>query len=54
MKLCEYCMAEFEPKRPDQNTVDQNAPKDLRSLRILKRLEELCIQEHARNVAEFL
>jgi hypothetical protein len=37
--------------RSDQikNTVDQNAPKDLRSLEILKRLEELCIQEYARN-----
>lgn len=34
-----------------RNTVDQNAQEDLRSLEILKRLEELCIQEYARNAA---
>ena len=47
-------MAEFEPKRPDQNTADPNVQKDTHSLRILKRLEELCIKEYARNVADCL
>ena len=32
-----------------RNTVDPTVQEDLRSLEILKRLEELCIKEYARN-----